>query len=64
MRARKDGRFDRVSDLLKSATGNRMGPQLLNGLCRIQRSGYSLVYFPFEESRKVWLAEASRRAVD
>ena len=50
--------------LLKSTTRNRMGPQLLNGLCRIQRSGYSLLDFPFEESLKVWLAEASRRAVD
>ena len=40
--------------LLKDATGNRMGTQLLNALCIVQRSEFSEQKDPFREALKVW----------
>jgi hypothetical protein len=49
--------------LLKSPIRNRMGPEMLNSLCRIKRSGITVQEFPYKECLEEWLKRKNRRMV-
>ncbi len=40
--------------LLKDARRNRMGPEMLNGLCIVQRSEHTLGNFPYKQALQIW----------
>ena len=42
---------------------NRMGPEVLNAICRIKRSGYTIKVFPYEETIRVWKESRPRRGL-
>jgi hypothetical protein len=44
-----------LMNLIKTCLRNRTGPQLLEDLCRIQRSEYELKTFPYEKIYAVWM---------
>ena len=53
-----------LMNLLKSPLRNRMGPELLNALCRIKRSQYGVRCFPYQACLGVWKKEKQRRGID
>lgn len=45
-----------LMNLLKSALRNRMEQELLQNLCRIQRSHYTPQTFPYDKMHKAWMS--------
>lgn len=49
---------------VKNKSRNKMGEGLLNALCRIKRSSYTVENFPYAEAQKEWAKQKSRRGVN
>ena len=50
-------------NLIKDSGRNRLGPTILNALCRIKRSGYTSQTCPYGEAIKLWQKQKNRRGV-
>ena len=52
-----------LMNYVKNERRNRMGCEVLNAICRIKRSGYTIKSFPYEETIKVWKNVRPRRGL-
>jgi hypothetical protein len=50
-----------LMNYVKNERRNKLGPEALNAICRIKRSGYTIKDFPYEETIRVWKETRPRR---
>ena len=53
-----------LTNYTKNESRNRMGPEVLNAICRIKRSSYSVDLFPYRETIRGWKETRPRRGLN